>query len=150
MDTHTAGHIWGYRLQVHHKMFSQASLSGALDSEKLDKPAPHRRGAMTLTPPDPKFCKDSRCLGVAAPSQEHRVPTLGPCTLRLRVQQSQGRERRLSQTGSHQRAGHIPHRPRRWVHRRPTDGKKPGETGAIGDGGTQTCSNESAQKESGS
>ena len=134
MDTHKATPVWGYRLQADAETLSQASLSGA-----PDQPPPQRHKDSPL---DPKFCRDSGCLGMAAPSQEHHVPTLGPRTLRLRAQRSQGRERRLGQTSPHQRAGHIPHRPRQWVHWRPTAGKKPGET--------QTCSNESAQKESGS
>ena len=40
MDTYKATPVWGYRLQAHPETLSQASLSGAPDSEKLDKPAP--------------------------------------------------------------------------------------------------------------
>lgn len=43
MDIQKAAHIWGYRLRVCHEMPSQASLSGAPDSEKLDKPVPPQR-----------------------------------------------------------------------------------------------------------
>ena len=60
-----------------------------LTRKSLTSQSPHR-GAMTLTSPDPKFCRDSRCLGVAAPSLERRVPTLRPRTARLRAQRSHG------------------------------------------------------------
>ena len=148
MDTQKAAHIWGYRLRVRHETSLQASLSGAPDSEKLDKPVPPRRRDDTHLS-RPQALQGLQMPGCGRPLPGAPRPYAGAphCEAQSAVEPRRGSSVRLvltGQPGTHPR-GHGSGSPGDPPPARSRERRERSETE-----GPRGCSHESAQKESSS